>query len=257
MCYALHRLFNRIQYLQPAAIVATSLESGEGGKSSCDGLLARGEEITVENDFSRLDERELQQVLTKRAPRLRHWLAAKIPPHLRAIVSVEDVLQEVWIAAFRGLPTFRSDGPDALDRWLTCIAQRITINAIKTANRLKRGGRQGHVRQAPNLASSLADLFANVASPGRTPSGEAAVAEAVDAVQVALASLPEARRQAIWLRYIEGRSCDSIAQRMNRTKGAVNSLLFHGLNQLHLRLGEAKKFLSSAASSTAPVSRHS
>lgn len=217
-------------------------------------VLTREKQTAVEGDSTRLAESELQQALTARAARLRHWLAEKIPSYLQAVISVEDVLQEIWIAAFRSLPTFRQDRHDALDRWLTCIAQRITINGIKAATRLKRGGRQVFARPALNRASSLADLFANVASPGRTPSGEAAVAEAVDAVQIALASLPAARRQAIWMRYIEGQSCDAIARVMHRTKGAVNSLLFHGLNQLQVRLGKAENFLSSASSSLARVS---
>jgi RNA polymerase sigma-70 factor, ECF subfamily len=210
----------------------------------------------VQGNPARIDEHSFQQALTARAPRLRRWLATKIPPHLQGAISVEDVLQEICIAAFRGLPAFRPLGSDAMDRWLTCIAQRVMINTIKAAGRLKRGGCQGFVRQAPDRATSLADLFACITSPGRTPSSEAAVCEAANAVQVALASLPAARRQAVWMRYIEGQPCEAIAKAMNRTKGAVNGLLFHGLQQLQMRLGHAGKFLSGASSSLAPPCRH-
>ena len=191
------------------------------------------------------------QALKARAPRLRRYLAMKTPTELQHMISAEDVLQEVWIAAFRSLPGFRPQGKDAVDRWLTCIAQRAMINAVKAAGRIKRGGRHRHVHRNPDRASSLADLFARVASPGRTPSSEAAVTEAVDAVQVALASLPPARRQAVRMRYIEGQPPETIARVMKRTPGAINGLLFHGLRQLQERLGDAGKFLSDSPSSEA------
>ncbi|MFH1417610.1 MAG: RNA polymerase sigma factor [Planctomycetota bacterium] len=193
-------------------------------------------------------EEALLRGMRLRAPRLRNYLAMRIPSELRRLISAEDVLQEVWIAAFQGLSGFRADGEDALDRWLTCLAQRKMVNAINTATRVKRGGRLRIVHEA-DRASSLADLFARVVSPGRTPSSEAAATEAVDAMQIAIASLPDARREAIWMRFIEGRSPDAIAQAMGRTKSAVNGLLFHGLRQLQAQLGNAGKYLSDAASS--------
>jgi len=181
----------------------------------------------------------------------------KIPTELQPNIDAEDVLQEVWIAAFRHLPGVRMEGKDAVDRWLTCIAQRILLNAIKAAGRTKRGG--GHVTLCGDAdrASSLAGLFARVASPGRTPSSEAAAAEAVDAVQIALASLPPVRQRAIWMRYIEGQSHQAIAKALNRTEDAVNSLLFHGLRQLQERLGDAAKFMSDAPSSGGAAKKRS
>ncbi len=214
--------------------------------------MGKGGRGILTHDFDEgITEDQLLQILLARAPRLRRYLAMKTPSELQHVVSAEDVLQEVWIAAFRGLPGFRPQGKDSVDRWLTCIAQRTMINAVKAAGRVKRGGRHRQVHRDPDRASSLVDLFARVASPGRTPSSEAAVTEAVDAVQVALASLPPARREAVWMRYIEGASREEIAEAMNKTPGAVNGLLFHGLRQLHERLGNAGKFLTDAPSSAA------
>ena len=122
-----------------------------------------------------ITEDQLLKVLKARAPRLRHYLAMKIPTELQHVISAEDVLQDVYVAAIRGLPGFRPEGKDAVDRWLTRIAQRVMINTIKAAGRAKRGGRHKFVRQDPDCASSLADLYARVASPGLTPSSEVAM----------------------------------------------------------------------------------
>jgi RNA polymerase sigma-70 factor (ECF subfamily) len=196
-----------------------------------------------------IDELTLQKTLMAQAPDIRFYLELKIPTNLRSVITVEDVLQETWIAAFRGLPGFHRRGPDAMDRWLRRIAQRILINAVKKAQMGKRGGGQVVLRAHAGRVSSMLDLFARVASPCRTPSSEAAAVEAVHALQIALASLPEARRRAIWLSYIEGRQRDEIAEAMNKTTTAVNSLLINGLRQLRERMGSASKFLSDAPSS--------
>lgn len=204
-----------------------------------------------------IEERTLWRALITGAPRLRQYLATKIPMKLQGVISAEDVLQEVWLAAFQGLGAFRQDGPDALDRWLTCIAHRKLLKAIKAARRVKRGGREVILQGNANRVSSMLDLFVRVASPARSPSSEAAAAEAIDAVQIALASLPEARRRAVWMRHIEGRPCDEIAEAMGKTKPAVNSLLFHGLQQLRDRLGEPARFLSDAPVSEEPLNGES
>ena len=194
-----------------------------------------------------VDANSLREALTSSAPRLRAYVHAKLPERLRDHMCVEDVLQEVWIAAFRNRASFRADRPDALDRWLTTIAQNRVLNTIKTELRIKRGGRERFAAHAAR-SKSYVDLFARIAFPGRTPSGEAAVVEAADAVRVALAGLPDARREVLVLRFIEGRSCDEIATFTNRTKAAVKGLLFHGLRQLHDLMGPASRYLSDAAS---------
>ena len=199
-----------------------------------------------------IEERTWWRSLLAGAPRLRQYLAEKIPVRLQGAISAEDLLQEVWLSAFQGLGGFRQDGPDALDRWLTYIAHRKLLNAIKATQRVKRGGRNVIQQGNGNRVSSMLDLFVRVAAPCRTPSSEAAAAEAADAVQIALASLPEARRRAVWMRHIEGKPCDEIATAMGKSRPAVNSLLFHGLQQLRDRLGEASRFLSDAPDSKEP-----
>lgn len=194
-----------------------------------------------------LDVDFLKHALTDGAPRLRAFVDARLPARLRGRICVDDVLQEVWIAAFRNRAGFRADRPDALERWLTVIAQSRLLNIIKADMRIKRGGCEKFAAQAARLLS-YANLAGRVAFPGRTPSGEAAVCEASDAVRVALAGLPDARREVLLLRYIDGRTCEEIAVATNRTKAAVNSLLFRGLRQLNDLMGPAARYLSDAPS---------
>ena len=193
-----------------------------------------------------LTEAELQELLLTHANRLHRQAARKVPPRFKSVISAEDILQEVSIAAFRGVPSFRADRPDAFDRWMTTLVERKVVDACRAARTLKRGGGRRTVKAKRSRASSFVDLFDHVVSSGRSPSREVSAKEAVHAVRIALGSLPDDRRRAIWMRYIEGLPLAEIAEAMHKTNAAVNSLLFNGLRQLRRRLGRSAKFFSDA-----------
>jgi RNA polymerase sigma factor (sigma-70 family) len=133
------------------------------------------------------------------------------------------------------------------------ITNHKLLDALKTAGRLKRGGSARIARAADRRRTSLTDLFARVASPGRTPSRDVAAAEAAHAVQIALSGLLADRRRVIQMRYLEERSRSEIAREMGKSEAAVNSLLFHGLRDLRARLGDVVRFFSDARSSDGVV----
>lgn len=198
-----------------------------------------------------LSQDTLHQALLERLPQLRLFVHRKIPTRLASTVSADDVLQEVWIAAYRTLPTFVPDGPNAIDRWLMTIAKRKVANVIQAARAVKRGGGKTPIPAMQKILSSYVDLFARVRSPQQTPSGEFHTLEIGHAVAVALRRLSEDRRRAVYMRHIEGRPLKEIARLMEKTEASINSLLYHGLRDLQSLLGDAAKFFSDARTSEA------
>jgi RNA polymerase sigma factor (sigma-70 family) len=65
-----------------------------------------------------------------------------------------------------------------------------------------------------------------------------------------LAELPPEHREVITLRYLEGLGHDEIARVMQRSRAAVNSLLFRALRELQQKMGPATRFFSDARSSS-------
>lgn len=193
-----------------------------------------------------IDDSTLQRRLLHSAGRLRTYVSSKIPSKLKSFLAADDVLQEVWIAAFRGAVGFRGNDADDFDRWLTTIANRKLVDSLRAALAVKRGGRTPIVAEAQQRRSSIVDLFARVASPQATPSRETSTKEATDALLIALACLSEDRGRAIRMRHIDGLSVPEIAKLMQRTIPSVHGLLFHGLRELRTRLGSAEKFFSDA-----------
>lgn len=183
---------------------------------------------------------ELQKLLLRRAEPLHRYVESKIPRRHRSVVCAEDVLQEVWITAYQTISAEIRD----VDRWLTTVANSKVVDALRTVEALKRGGGLAAIRERPSRISSFDNLFARVHGHVETPSRDMSAQEARHAVQVALASLRPDTRRAIQLRYIEGLSHQAIAQVMEKSKSAVNSLLFRGLRELQERIGHAARFFS-------------
>lgn len=198
-----------------------------------------------------MDAGELQVELMTRAERLHRYVRGKIPAKMRAVVTPEDVLQEVWIAAHSGYANYVCNRPDGFDRWLIGIANHKLIDSLKTAGRLKRGGNVRVHHAGSKRGESLTDLFGRVAGDGKTPSRVVASREAAHAVQIALSRLPDDWRKAIQLRYLEGLSLGEIARAMEKTDAAVHSILYRGLRELRTRLGDLAKFFSDAGSQSA------
>ena len=196
------------------------------------------------NEIAHLTGADLQQELLPRVVALRSYVERKIPDRLRRLVSVDDILQDLWIAAYRNAATFKPDGPRAIDRWLSTIATSKIVDAIRAARRVKRGGGRRHSYDAQRRMTSLAGLFERVQSPTKTPSSDARCMERAHAVSIALNRLSEDRQRAVCMHYVEGLSCPEIADRLDTSAEAVHSLIYNGLRDLRRFLGEAAEYFS-------------
>ena len=69
--------------------------------------------------------------------------------------------------------------------------------------------------------------------------------EALQALQVALAALPDDQRAAVRLRFLEGKSLEETATALDRTPDAIRGLVHRGKEQLLAAMGRASKWLKS------------
>jgi len=191
------------------------------------------------------DRIALGRLLVLYDPRLRRRIGRKIGADAGARgLSVEDVLQETYTAGYRHIQRFESRGPEAFYKWLAAIGDHKFLDAVKALRAAKRRPRSGARRIAVDRSTSFLGLAQLLDGRRKTPSGVIARREAVQALQVALASLPSPCRQAVWMRHIDGKSPREIAATLGRTERAVHQLCYRGLAQLRERLGSRSKFLS-------------
>lgn len=136
--------------------------------------------------------------------------------------DIEDVVQEVFLAALRALPGFRGQGQ--VSNWLV----RITVNACRS-----------HVRKR----RSWLRLLSTTRAEARPRAGESAArdlmkAEQFERVRQAVHKLPPKYREVVVLRYLEEMAMADIAQVLAITRNAAEVRLNRARKRLKQDLAE-------------------
>ena len=138
--------------------------------------------------------------------------------------NVEELLQEVFLAAFEDLHKFEYRSPGSFFRWLARIADHMVTDGVRFQNRQKRKAEIERLRT---------DSYPQGADPAdsKTPSRILAQQEALDALLVKLNALPEQYREVILLAKIEGLSTLEMAERLGKSREAVALLLHRAIQR--------------------------
>ena len=144
--------------------------------------------------------------------------------------DAQDVAQEVFVRAYRGIGGFKGDSK--VYTWLYSIAGNLARNKLRDS---KRKGRNMGIsleeleRRAPGTAQALA-------TARETPEEAARRRETEAALQACLEELPEHYRIVFVLRTFEQLSYEEIADSVGCPKGTVKSRLNHARKFLHEKL---------------------
>lgn len=155
----------------------------------------------------------------------------------------EEVVQETWLAVLRGLPAF--EGRSSLKTWIF----HVLSNRART-----RATREGRVIPFAELAgrdddgpdSDLEDRFT---SDGRwreppapwqadTPEAIALRREAMQQLEAALETLPDAQRTVVTMRDVEGWSAQDVCNTLDISETNQRVLLHRARTRLRRTLGE-------------------
>ena len=153
-------------------------------------------------------DRPAFHVLVDRHSKYLFRLAASLS---RTRADAEDVLQETFVGAYKGLASF--NGRSSVKTWLTQICVR---QAARQWNRSKRS-RETVTIDEKGAAASVDPSLAR-------PSAEANVDRRMDLMAV-IEKLPEEHRQVILMREVQGLSYDDIATALAVPQGTVESRL--------------------------------
>ncbi|MET4101111.1 RNA polymerase sigma factor (sigma-70 family) [Roseovarius sp. MBR-78] len=140
--------------------------------------------------------------------------------------EAEEVAQEAMLRLWRQAPHWRA-GEARVTTWL----YRVVANLCIDRRRRARGG------------TVALDAVAEPPDPGPDAPARMQDAARAEALQAALADLPERQRQAVVLRHIEGLANPEIAAIMETTTEAVESLTTRGRRALTAALVMRKEDL--------------
>jgi len=188
------------------------------------------------------DADALAELFERFGPAVRAALAAEIPHRWQSVISADDVMQETYTDAFLGLSQFTPRGPGSFAAWLTTVARRNLLDALRMLEADKRGGRRRI--QGQGAEESLLALHDRLASTRSTPSRHASQKEAVAFLRSAIEQLPPKYRTVVEMYDLEGKPVTEVAAALGRSPGAVFMLRSRAHRMLAANLGAASKFLS-------------
>lgn len=135
--------------------------------------------------------------------------------------DAEDVSQEVFIEVYQSIHGFK--GQSKLSTWIYRIAVTKCLDELKKRNRKKRISSVGKLLHLEDIANWLGG--------GSRPDKTLEENETFRLVMDALNTLPDNQRIAFTLSKIDGYTNNEIAEIMNTTTVAVESLIYRGKKQ--------------------------
>lgn len=165
----------------------------------------------------------------------RYWdrIFARVHHLLKNQQDAEEVTQDAFIRAHRGLENFRGDA--SFSTWLYQIATNLAHNRYWYWFRRKR---DFSVSLDQPLAIDGDLTLENVMpSEGETPSQAAVTQEFVDRVAECMNHLGEKHREVLTLRNVQNMSYDAIARELDISVGTVKSRIARARDSLRDRMG--------------------
>jgi RNA polymerase sigma-70 factor (ECF subfamily) len=161
------------------------------------------------------DERCFEEFVRRHMAAVHRWMVRAVGEE-----DADDMTQDVFLRAYRGLPRFRDQAPPRA--WLAAIAD----NAIKNRYRSRSRFRRIFATQPEP------DSLAGRASARTSPEDDASAGEARESVLGALRKLPLEYRLPVVLRDLEEWSYEEIAVSLELPIGTVKSRIARGRGQL-------------------------
>ena len=146
--------------------------------------------------------------------------------------EAEDVAQEAFVAAYRSLATWRSEG--SFGAWLSRIAVRLAIR--------RAAQRKQVVWLDPIADIDPAAISGSTAGTSPGDPASAVIRSERDAqLRAAVAALEEPYREVVALRFFAERSLAEIADATDRPLGTVKTHLHRGLARLRRAIEETER----------------
>ena len=175
--------------------------------------------------FKRGETEAFSLIFRKYRRRLAVLVYYRMSSELRGAVEVDDILQEVFLAAAHDMGNFTYQSPGSLMAWLSRISDHVVVDAVRYQNRGKR-----HAEEMLRFRSE-----SNPAGPEpvdrETPSQVFARTENMQILFKKLDSLPAEYREIILLAKFEGLTTKEISERVKKSRESVALTLHRALKR--------------------------
>jgi RNA polymerase sigma-70 factor (ECF subfamily) len=183
------------------------------------------------------DEAARDQLLERHRRRLRRMVAVRFDPRLAARVDPSDVVQETLAEAAAQLHRYLHERPLPFYPWLRRMAERRLIELHRRHVQARRRTVTREVAAGGLPDHSALALAERLVGRPSSPSARLHRQERRERVRAALAALPEADREVLVLRILEGLPTRETAAVLEISEVAVRSRQVRALERLKALLG--------------------
>lgn len=145
----------------------------------------------------------------------------QIGRRLQGKVDAADVVQDVFLSAYRDFAQFRGATEQELLGWLRQILAYILANLVRHYQGTQRRDVRLERQLSIELDQSSQALDRGLVAAQSSPSQQAVRREQSVLLAEALARLPESLRDLLILRHLEGMTFPEVAERLGRTLDSV------------------------------------
>jgi RNA polymerase sigma-70 factor (ECF subfamily) len=168
------------------------------------------------------DQRAFEALVVKYQRRI----ARHVARYVTRAADVEDVVQDTFIRAYRGLPSFR--GGSAFYTWLYRIATNVALSAV-SRNPVP-------VLLGDDAPEERLDVFEPGVSDNENPERRLMASQIADAVERALSRLKPELAEPLMLYEVEGKTYAQIADMLAIPIGTVRTRIFRAREFVAKRL---------------------
>jgi RNA polymerase sigma-70 factor, ECF subfamily len=168
------------------------------------------------------DKRAFEALVVKYQRRI----ARHVARYVRRAADVEDVVQDTFIRAYRGLGSFRGDS--AFYSWLYRIATNVALSALAR--------NPAPVLLGDDAPDERSDAFEPGVSDSEDPERSMMARQLADAVQRAVSRLQPDLAEPLMLYEVEGKSYSEIASMIGIPIGTVRTRIYRAREFIAKRL---------------------
>jgi len=189
------------------------------------------------------DQDSVTQLLCLHHSRLLGFTIRKVGVDWQGKLDAEDVLQEAYVGIVNSIATFEYRGEDSFYHWATRVIEHRFLDQVRALRRKKRGSlKQMHAAgTSPSRHESMLEkLLPDFVTGSKVMRRQDAVA----AMMMCMAKLPEDYRVVVQKLYLDEQPLAEVARELGRTEDAVRRLAGRAVERLAACMGEASRYLS-------------
>ncbi len=189
----------------------------------------------LSNDLKSDGQTELSRLMELQRQHLRRFVECRINQKVASRLDASDIIQEVYIRAYRSLETYLTDPEIPPLVWLRRLSKQILSEAHRKQFRQLRSPyqEQAHINES---------FIWRIVDSGESIRTEAEKRDTAERIRALLSQLSEIDREVLEMRHLEGYSIRDIAQLLDLSQDTIKKRYYRALTRFREIVSQCAEF---------------